>query len=76
MNQYRVGLNDPKALAMMAFTMTYCIFGMTLISMCLSLMQEQIIEKVSFISLSQQNCEYVKYKGIAKYDEEIMILSI
>ena len=31
----------------MCFTVAYCIFGMTLISMCMNLMQEQIVEKVS-----------------------------
>lgn len=36
---------DPKAFAMMVFTLSYCMFGMTLLSMCLNLMQEQIIEK-------------------------------
>ena len=31
----------------MVFTMSYCILGMTLLSMCMSLMQEQITEKVN-----------------------------
>ena len=32
----------------MCFTVAYCIFGMTLISMCMNLMQEQIVEKVAW----------------------------
>lgn len=34
----------------MAFTVVYCIFGMTLISMCIQLMQEQIIEKIRWLA--------------------------
>jgi len=60
------GLNNPKALAMMTFTLTYCIFGMTLISMCLSLMQEQIIDKVSWM---------VESLGGGNDDEEVVKLS-
>jgi len=41
---------DPVAAMKMAFTVSYCIFGMTLLSMCMNLMQEQIVEKVSWIA--------------------------
>ena len=38
--------HDPVAAMKMVFTVSYCIFGMTLLSMCMNLMQEQIVEKV------------------------------
>lgn len=40
---------DPIALCKMIFTVCYCILGMTLLSMCMNLMQEQIMEKVSWV---------------------------
>ena len=39
--------HDPVAAMKMVFTVSYCIFGMTLLSMCMNLMQEQIVEKVA-----------------------------
>merc|ERR1719402_995893 len=51
---------------MMIFTVSYCIFGMTLISMCLALMQEQIIEKVNWVMSSL---------GVNNNDEEVVKLS-
>jgi len=41
---------DPIAAMKMCFTVSYCIFGMTLLSMCMNLMQEQILEKVNWIA--------------------------
>ena len=47
MNNYYLGFaTDPKAFIVMVLSLSYLIFGMILISMCLNLMQEQIIEKV------------------------------
>jgi len=43
-------LSDPVAFLKMSFVLAYCIFGMTLLSMCLNLMQEQIIEKVKWLA--------------------------
>jgi len=53
----------------MAFTVSYCIFGMTLLSMCMNLMQEQIIEKVTWIASE------LGMKGDDN-DEEVVKLSI
>ena len=39
--------HDPVAAMKMVFTVSYCIFGMTLLSMCMNLMQEKIVEKVA-----------------------------
>ena len=44
--------HDPVAAMKMVFTVSYCIFGMTLLSMCMNLMQEQIVEKVMIKILS------------------------
>ena len=41
--------HDPVAAMKMVFTVSYCIFGMTLLSMCMNLMQEQIVEKVMIL---------------------------
>jgi len=41
---------DPVALFKMCFTVAYCIFGMTLLSMCMNLMQEQIAQKASYVA--------------------------
>jgi len=41
--------SDPKKFMIMVFTMSYCILGMTLLSMCMSLMQEQIVEKMLWL---------------------------
>ncbi|XP_037094143.1 TWiK family of potassium channels protein 7-like [Pollicipes pollicipes] len=38
--------DDGMASFKMAFTIVYCIFGMALISMCIQMMQEQIVTKV------------------------------
>ena len=42
--------HDPVAAMKMVFTVSYCIFGMTLLSMCMNLMQEQIVEKVMMVA--------------------------
>ena len=42
--------HDPVAAMKMVFTVSYCIFGMTLLSMCMNLMQEQIVEKVTVVA--------------------------
>jgi len=60
--------DDPVAFMKMCFTVVYCIFGMTLISMCMNLMQEQIAEKVSWIA------EELGMKGDGN-DEEVVKLS-
>jgi len=59
---------DPIAAMKMCFTLAYCIFGMTLLSMCMNLMQEQIVEKVSWIA------EELGMKGDGN-DEEVVKLS-
>jgi len=61
--------NDFTAALKMVFTVSYCIFGMTLLSMCMNLMQEQILEKVSWVA-SQIGM------GDDGSDEEIVKLSI
>ena len=43
--------HDPVAAMKMVFTVSYCIFGMTLLSMCMNLMQEQIVEKVMMVAI-------------------------
>jgi len=60
--------DDPVAFMKMCFTVVYCIFGMTLISMCMNLMQEQIAEKVSWVA------EELGMKGDGN-DEEVVKLS-
>merc|ERR1712066_468544 len=60
--------DDPVAFMKMCFTVVYCIFGMTLISMCMNLMQEQIAEKVSWVA------EELGMKGDGN-DEEVVNLS-
>ncbi|CAB4062936.1 unnamed protein product [Lepeophtheirus salmonis] len=32
----------------MIFTVLYCVFGMTLLSMCVNLMQEQVMDKINW----------------------------
>lgn len=59
---------DPLAALRMIFTVSYCIFGMTLLSMCMNLMQEQIMEKVAWVA---------KELGMGgEEDEEIVKLSV
>ena len=75
----------------MVFTVSYCIFGMTLLSMCMNLMQEQIVEKVEnivIIIVKQHHktvihhCEKVSWVAAELgmsgdgNDEEIVKLSI
>jgi len=60
--------HDPIAAMKMCFTVAYCIFGMTLLSMCMNLMQEQIAEKVSWIASE------LGMKGDGN-DEEVVKLS-
>jgi len=59
---------DPIAAMKMIFTVSYCIFGMTLLSMCMNLMQEQIVEKVSWVAAE------LGMKGDGN-DEEVVKLS-
>merc|ERR1712106_20906 len=60
--------DDPLAALRMIFTVSYCIFGMTLLSMCMNLMQEQIMEKVAWVA---------KELGMGgEEDEEIVKLSV
>merc|ERR1711988_771706 len=59
---------DPVAAMKMSFVLAYCIFGMTLLSMCMNLMQEQIVEKVSWIA------QELGMKGDGN-DEEIVKIS-
>jgi len=61
--------HDPVAAMKMVFTVSYCIFGMTLLSMCMNLMQEQIVEKVSWVAAE------LGMSGDGN-DEEIVKLSI
>ena len=60
---------DPVAAMKMSFVLAYCIFGMTLLSMCMNLMQEQIVEKVSWVASE------LGMKGDGDNDEEIVKLS-
>merc|ERR1712227_722747 len=60
---------DPIAAMKMIFTVSYCIFGMTLLSTCMNLMQEQIVEKVSWVAAE------LGMSGEGN-DEEIVKLSI
>merc|ERR1719189_574432 len=57
----------------MIFTMSYCILGMTLLSMCMSLMQEQIVDKVSWmiheLSGESDSEEVVKISKEGKVNE-------
>jgi len=60
---------DPVAAMKMSFVLAYCIFGMTLLSMCMNLMQEQIVEKVSWVASE------LGMKGDGDNDEEVVKLS-